>query len=133
MTPATGRWRLPTSKFKVTLSYIRPCLEEGALTGYSSMVEVFFLSCVRTWIIAPKSQEERGGVRRNTKGHTRTDSEAGKREMVAEAKAGKEKGTRGDGSGDQQWVSGKVAVCWELGGKGHEVELGSQRSTSVRS
>jgi hypothetical protein len=80
-----------------------------------------------TWVTVPKSQEEEGGVRRDTKGHTRTDSEAGKREMVTEAKAGKE-GTRGEWGG----CLARLAVSWEVEGKGPEVELGSQRSTSVR-
>lgn len=72
---------------------------------------------------SPEVKEEKGGVRRNTEGHTRTDSEAGKREIVAEAKAGK-------GKGDQKRQAGvwQVAVCWEGEGKGHEVELESQRS-----
>lgn len=39
---------------------------------------------MRIWVTAPKSQKEKRGVRRNTKGHTRTDSGAGEREMVAE-------------------------------------------------
>lgn len=54
---------------------------------------------MRTWVTAPKSQKEKRGVRRNTKGHTRTDSGAVEREVVAEVKAGDEKGTRGDWAG----------------------------------
>lgn len=37
-------------------------------------------------------------------GHTRTDSGAGKREIVAEAKAGKEKGTRRDRRVSDRWL-----------------------------
>lgn len=72
---------------------------------------------------SPEVKEEKGGVRRNTEGHTRTDSEAGKREIVAEAKAGKGKGTRRDRRVSGRWLCvGRLKgkdMRWNLSPRGH--------------
>lgn len=90
------------------------------------MVEVFSVMHVDMGY-SPKIT---GGRRRGKERHQRTHKDRLRGWQKGDGDRGQSRQR-----GDQRrvgWVSGKVAVSWEVEGKGPEVELGSQRSTSVR-